>query len=193
MPVAIDDSDEGVAAYIWDRVMPEPNSGCWLWIGPMGPVYGRVRYGSISEQVHRVSWRLHNKRTIPDGLFACHRCDNPICANPEHIFVGSQFDNMSDCSSKGRNGMQRHPEKSAFNGPIVRPFGEMHGMAKLTEDDVFFVHQRNAQGASSSEIAREVGISPAHVRKLVAGRAWRRVAMRFHAGEVNTAHKNSEG
>jgi hypothetical protein len=70
-------------------------------------------------QAHRFSYELH-RGPIPAGMFACHRCDNPTCVNPDHIFLGTNQDNLRDAARKGRNPMQRHPEHSSFNG--LRPY-----------------------------------------------------------------------
>lgn len=91
------------------RLMPEPNSGCHLWMGttsdagygsiemPPGP--GRRRKVVL---VHRVVMERHLGRALSADEFVCHRCDNPPCANPDHLFLGSQSDNMRDCARKNR-------------------------------------------------------------------------------------------
>lgn len=80
--------------------------GCWGWSGAVdGGGYGALsnRNGSkySPEKAHRLSYEKYFGE-IPKGLFVCHKCDNPICSNPEHLFLGTQKDNMVDCSNKGR-------------------------------------------------------------------------------------------
>lgn len=90
----------------WDFVHFEPNSGCWLWGGSAIPSgYGQIRIeqtgpGALLLATH-VSLQIHG-RPLPPGMHACHKCDNPPCVNPDHLFHGTRSDNMKDCFAKGR-------------------------------------------------------------------------------------------
>lgn len=90
--------------------MPEPNTGCWLWIASgrsnqNGIEYGRLEVttdGSCRKvAAHRVSYEVF-KGPIPNGLNVLHKCDVGCCVNPDHLFLGTQVDNMKDCYAKGR-------------------------------------------------------------------------------------------
>lgn len=134
------------------KFIPEPNSGCWIWIAAADKRgYGRFRIGSLTDGSRRtaiatrVAWVIY-KGELPQNLDVCHRCDNPPCVNPEHLFLGTCLDNMRDCVSKGRHSYgERHSkiQKShIIAGPTHPLFGRPgrkgtdHHAAKLTEADV---------------------------------------------------------
>lgn len=138
--------------------MPEPNSGCWIWVGCLTPTgYGHVyiRKGK-NRRAHRASWEVY-RGEIPTGLSVLHSCDMPPCVNPDHLFLGTQEDNMVDMTRKGRN--------------VAHP-GSRHGNSKLTEADVLAM--RNS-GATHNELARMYGINPNHVRLIRKNLVWRHV------------------
>jgi HNH endonuclease len=85
-----------------EKVIPEPNSGCWLWTaGCNNKGYGDFDVGVREVSAHRFSYELF-KGPIPKGMFVCHKCDVPSCVNPEHLFLGDQRANLQDASKKGR-------------------------------------------------------------------------------------------
>lgn len=101
------------ASSIEDRflsyVMPEPNSGCWLWVGRVRPDgYGQfyINSGDPCSLAHRAAWKIF-RGEIAEAAFVCHRCDVTICVNPNHLFTGTQSDNIRDMLNKGRGGVQR--------------------------------------------------------------------------------------
>jgi hypothetical protein len=84
------------------KFVPEPNSGCWLWLGAMASGYGTFLVNGKMTGAHRVAWQLY-RGEISEGLFICHSCDVPSCVNPGHLFVGSNTDNQRDALNKGRH------------------------------------------------------------------------------------------
>ena len=93
-----------------EKYTPEPNSGCWLWLGACNrDRYGCETYGVIgttprgTSLAHRIAWLLY-RGPIPTGLILLHRCDNQQCVNPDHLRLGTYADNNADMVAKGRHG-----------------------------------------------------------------------------------------
>lgn len=92
--------------YLLDRCIPEPNTGCWLWtratMGKNGNEYGTCFLNYKAIVAHRLSYKTF-KGDFDHKLDVCHKCDTPLCINPDHLFLGTHADNMRDCVFKGRN------------------------------------------------------------------------------------------
>jgi len=88
---------------LWSRV--DRSGDCWVWTGQRLPAgYGQLRCGGRRRiYTHRLAWTLAYGE-IPAGLFVLHRCDNPPCCNPAHLWLGDAGDNIRDCFAKNRNG-----------------------------------------------------------------------------------------
>ena len=80
------------------------DNGCWEWIGGKNNIgYGMFRDGDKMRTAHRVSYELFNNTKIPKYMCVCHTCDNPLCINPNHLWLGTRQDNYKDMVNKGRN------------------------------------------------------------------------------------------
>jgi hypothetical protein len=145
----------GDADLIERHSIPEPNSGCWLWIGSTSNRfgYGRVSQNRRERLAHRLSYLAHNG-PIPLDMHVLHRCDVAICVNPDHLFLGTLKDNVQDCLSKGRHVALR---------------GESHRSSKLNRDKVASIR---ASSASISELARDFGVSRRAIRFVKTGATW---------------------
>jgi hypothetical protein len=108
---------------------------------------------------HHLAWETF-VGPIPEGHAVLHKCDTSSCCNPEHLFTGTQKDNMRDMIEKGR--------RANFQG-------SRHGMAKLDEKAVGEIRRRRAAGESTRALAVEYGVNPRHLRDVIAGRLWRHV------------------
>lgn len=144
----------------YDKFIPEPNTGCWLWIAATDSSgYGRIWWGTRVDGANRVSWRIH-RGEIPRGMFVCHRCDVKSCVNPDHLFLGTNSDNIRDYIAKG--------------GKIdPRSQGERNGRAKLAAAEVATILERLSGGSTQAALAREYGLSEGHVSRIARGVAWR--------------------
>lgn len=99
--------------------IPEPNSGCWLWLGSIKKNgYGNMAFGGSFTQAHRVSYMAF-KGEIPSGFVICHSCDNPSCVNPDHLWHGTYSDNMKDASKKGRNKVLRKKLSATNSSGVI--------------------------------------------------------------------------
>jgi hypothetical protein len=135
--------------------------GCWLWKAYSDNLgYGKIgTVGKKTALAHRVSWELHHG-PIGAGLLVCHHCDTPSCVNPNHLFLGTDQDNMNDRGAKGRTN---------------RPQGTKHHSAKLTEEKVLELRIRRIAGEGLATMATECGVHVETVRKACAGKGWRHI------------------
>ena len=103
---------------LWDHVVPEPNLGCWLWLGAElgrgGHFYGVVRWGGRTFAAHRMAWEATNG-PIPPELVVRHKCDVTLCINPGHLCLGTPADNSADMVRRGRSLRgARNPQHKAY-------------------------------------------------------------------------------
>ena len=187
----------------WSKV--RKGDGCWEWAGCRSKGYGKIALGLESGlpkgkrvvKAHRVSWLIHFG-PIPDGLFVCHRCDNPPCVRPDHLYLGTCADNSRDMIRKGRGAVQRPrmpPARSPCEncGSAARPTRrgrcpkceyhfKRYGLERPPEmppsrpklnprlaDDI---RTLLAEGHRKTDIARRFGVSFGTVHNVATGKCW---------------------
>ena len=150
------------AERFWSKV--DKSGECWEWSGTVlkKMYYGRYFLGGKTVLAHRYSYILHHPLTIDlwehREICVCHRCDNPRCVNPAHLFLGTVADNNKDKEAKGRGGQTK---------------GEKHGRSKLTETDVREIRIKYANGGiTHRQLALEYGISQQAITKIIRRRTW---------------------
>ena len=151
-----------------EKVVKEPGpDGCWLWQGFIFPRgYGAFRDGSSgSRRAHRWSYE-HFVGPVPDGLLVLHRCDVRHCVNPDHLFVGTQKDNIADMLAKGRG-----PER-VRQGATLNNVGVNNPAAKLTEDAIREIRRLYADGTQIIQLARRYGVSTPVIHSILKGKTW---------------------
>lgn len=131
-------------------------SECWRWVGPIDSEgYGRINTGK-TEKAHRFSYLAFHGKIDPSKI-VCHKCDNPPCVNPHHLFLGTHADNNMDCISKGR---------------AKHSYGEGHYLAKLTSKDVLMIKKLLATRSKRS-IAKQFGVSDKSISNIGNNRTWK--------------------
>lgn len=159
------------------KVTISSDDDCWIWTGSVNEHgYGGIRINYQLFKAARVAYALHYKRD-PESLHVCHRCDNPPCCNPHHLFLGTVKQNSDDSVKKGRskilykygdlNPARLYPEKH------IR--GEATYNAKLTSDQVREIRRRAGNGESRVAMAAEYGIHVCHLTDIIYRRKWRHI------------------
>lgn len=138
-----------------------PLSECWLWTASVNKKrggYGRFSFGCKTIGAHKAAWILY-RGDIPAGMHVLHRCDNPLCVNPDHLFLGTNADNVADMDAKGRR----------INAPLI---GEANPRAKLDESQVLEIFRSRGK---QNEAAAKFGVSRALIGMIRHGRVWSHV------------------
>lgn len=148
------DQKEYLQRVLWRGCIPEPNSGCWLWLRTtISSGYGSmtIPFNRSVHLAHRISFAVW-RRDLMAGEWVLHKCDNPLCINPQHLFLGDHTANTMDMVRKGRSAL-----------------GGKNGSHKLTEATVLMIRET---GGISTPLMREHGLSRQQVCDILTGVAW---------------------
>lgn len=145
----------------FERHFVVADNGCWNWTGGRFKKRGGYGYctmrkhGILGQRAHRVAWRIYCGPVTPDQ-HVLHRCDNPLCVNPDHLFLGNQVENMKDKVAKGR-----------------QTWGETHGPVKLTADIVRMIR---TDPRRPFELGPALGVSETTIRDIRTRRSWKHLS-----------------
>lgn len=133
---------------------------CWIWTGSKSGGYGNTAVNGKAQRVHRIMWTLYNG-PIPKGMCVLHRCDNPPCVRPDHLFLGTKMDNVSDMIAKGRD-------------RFVKP-SALHYRAKLTQADIEYIREKLSGPRKRGDgvaLAKQFGVTAATICSIIKNRTW---------------------
>lgn len=136
---------EKMKEYLMQRCVKTDN-GCMEWkLSVTNKGYGRLRDGNKMKRAHRESYKVF-VGNIPNGMFVCHKCDNPKCINPDHLFLGTSYDNMRDMVAKGRN-------------RVIPSYGNNYSSKPISANGKKYI--------SCKAASRELGITDMGIRKRI--------------------------
>lgn len=164
---SVNGSPEVLARRFWAKVDRSGGpSACWPWLGArLRGAHGQLTQHGKRRVASRVAWEL-TRGPIPAGKFVCHRCDRGECCNPEHLFIGTQAENMRDAITKGRFRFtfRERPE-------LVR--GEGNVTSKLTVANVREIRRLRLAGVARGVVAKRFGVTPQNITHITNGTTWR--------------------
>ena len=163
-------------ARFWSKVDRPSPDGCWQWKGAKTKNGYGVFHHPKNQGAHRYSAELAFGK-VPDGRHVCHRCDNPGCVNPSHLFYGTRSENMRDARRKGR---MRIPDVHSNPEWLAKMLsaalkGEDVASSKLTEANVIDIRRLRVAGASINEIAKKYAMDKSTISDIVSGLRWKHV------------------
>lgn len=156
----------------FDEKVRIATTGCWEWIAYRNPCgYGQFGVNGKLMLAHRFSWS-HHKGEIPNKMCVLHRCDNPACVNPDHLFLGTMNDNMQDMIAKGRDRKATGDKSASRLHPETRCRGENKPAAKLKSVDIPVIRRMISEGMPHRAIASIFKVSKPQISYIKNGQTW---------------------
>jgi hypothetical protein len=157
----------------------DEHTGCWIWTSTTNNAgYGTIGLGTAEQGkdfAHRASYRIF-KGPIEKGCVICHKCDNKKCVNPDHLFMGTQLDNIRDAQKKGR--IRKGDAWKTEARLLIDQKGEKHGMHKLKEHEVREILIRKKAGPMViAHVAAEFRVTRGTIRNIITRKNWKHVVV----------------
>jgi HNH endonuclease len=150
-----------VAELFWPKVKIGSADECWEWQSwKITSGYGGIKINGRDYAAHRLAYSLTTNRPIPKGMSVCHKCDNPGCVNPNHLFLGTQRDNIQDAVKKGR---------------MARQKGESNPFSRFTNEQVLQIRAAHKSGEFIRAIAKRFGCSFHGIQAITSRETWKHI------------------
>lgn len=173
-----------VEARFWAKVDKRGAEECWPWAGTIDPKgYGRISINNRSRSATHISLEIADKPRPDDKPFALHRCDNPPCVNPAHLWWGTAGDNAKDAFEKGRNTRRADPDYSPGIRTLPAWAGENNKRARLTAEDAAEIRLLRGK-VRQRELAERFGVSETTICGIHTGKRWN-TALAIREGKIN--------
>lgn len=146
----------------YEKYVIRNDEGCWGWKGCLAKKYGSLQYGGKYKSIsaHRASYLIHHG-DIPNRLFVCHKCDNPPCTRPDHLFLGTSTDNNRDMFAKGRAKISK---------------GEASSSAKLNNEKVIKIRERLQEGRTMQSLSDEYNVAIETIFDIKHNKTWKHLS-----------------
>lgn len=158
-----------------DNIKKNLEAGCWEWQSTTRKGYGWMCVKNERIACHRFAY-TNFIGEIPDGMWVLHKCDNPLCSAPSHLFLGTHSENMQDCINKKRHQWR---EGNLLEDRLLRAHEQVKGannpMSKLTESDVIAIKQKISNNEKTTKIAREFNVTDGAISMIRHNKTWKHV------------------
>ncbi len=151
----------------FEEKFKKQKNGCWIWkSSKSNSGYGKFNIRGKHVIAHRYSYELY-KEKIPPGMLICHKCDNKLCVNPDHLWIGTQKENINDAKKKGRL-----PNLKGIRKPLCC-VGENHYLSKLKNKDIFEIKRLYKSGVSGYRLHKMYNVTKKCISDILKNKTWK--------------------